>query len=71
MKSHYRVVVIGGGVSEAADLLLDPIRAAYQSHLPARGFRPELKIRQAQFVNDAGVLGVADLVYESLGRSVN
>jgi glucokinase len=56
------VVVIGGGVSAAGDLLLNPIREAYLAHLPARGFRPELKITAAEFVNDAGVVGAADLV---------
>jgi glucokinase len=56
------VVVIGGGVSAAGDLLLNPIRDAYLAHLPARGYRPELKIVAAEFVNDAGVVGAADLV---------
>lgn len=56
------MVVIGGGVSAAGDLLLDPIREAYRAHLPAQGFRPELKITAAEFVNDAGVVGAADLV---------
>lgn len=56
------IVVIGGGVSAAGDLLLKPIRDAYLAHLPARGYRPELKITTAEFVNDAGVVGAADLV---------
>ena len=56
------IVVIGGGVSSAGDLLLEPIREAYLAHLPARGYRPELKIVTAEFVNDAGVVGAADLV---------
>jgi glucokinase len=56
------IVVIGGGVSAAGDLLLNPIREAYLAHLPARGYRPELKIVGAEFVNDAGVVGAADLV---------
>jgi glucokinase len=56
------VVVIGGGVSAVGDLLLDPIREGYLANLPARGYRPELKIKSAEFVNDAGVIGAADLV---------
>jgi glucokinase len=56
------VLVIGGGVSAAGELLLDPIRKAYLANLPARGFRPELKIKAAEFDNDAGVMGAADLV---------
>ena len=56
------VVVIGGGVSAVGDLLIDPIRAAFLENMPARGFRPELQIKVAEFVNDAGVVGAADLV---------
>jgi glucokinase len=56
------VVVIGGGVSSAGDLLLDPIRESYLAHLPARDYRPKLNIVPAKFLNDAGVIGVADLV---------
>ncbi|MDM4763069.1 ROK family glucokinase [Galbitalea sp. SE-J8] len=56
-----QVFVIGGGVAAAGDLLLDPIRAAYATTLPARGFRPEPMFRTAELVNDAGVVGAADL----------
>jgi glucokinase len=56
------VVVIGGGVSAVGDLLLDPIRKSFLENLPARGFRPELSVKAAEFVNDAGVIGAADLV---------
>ena len=62
------VVVIGGGVSAAGDLLLEPIRKAYLANLPARGYRPELKIKTAEFVNDAGVVGAADLVRLALAQ---
>jgi glucokinase len=63
------VVVIGGGVSQAGDLLLEPIRKAYLEQLPARGYRPELKIVTAEFVNDAGVVGAADLVRAALANN--
>lgn len=62
------LVVIGGGVSAAGDLLLDPIRVAYLENLPARGYRPELVIKTADFVNDAGVVGAADLVRLTLAH---
>ncbi len=55
------VVVIGGGVSEAGDLLLDPIRSSFESHVTARGHRPMLEVRQAQLGNAGGMVGVADL----------
>jgi glucokinase len=54
------VVVIGGGVSEAGDLVLDPIRRSFENHVTARGHRPMLEVRQARLSN-AGVVGVADL----------
>lgn len=56
-----QLFVIGGGVAVAGDLLLDPIRESFLSHLPARGFHPEPEFTIAQLVNDAGVVGAADL----------
>ncbi len=61
------VVVIGGGVSAAGELLLQPIRESYQKHLSARGFRPELELKVAELVNDAGVVGAADLARVAFG----
>jgi len=55
------VVVIGGGVSEAGDLLLDPVRAAFGAQLTGRGHRPVLDIRRARLGNRAGLIGAADL----------
>ena len=55
------VAVIGGGVSEVGDLLLDPIRASFRNNLTARGHRPELEIRKAELGNAAGMIGAADL----------
>jgi glucokinase len=60
------IVVIGGGVSAAGELLLEPMREGFISSLSAKGFRPELKIETAQFVNDAGVVGAADLARQEL-----
>src|SRR5690606_14925427 len=34
------LVVIGGGVADAGDLLLEPAHAAFLAHLSGRGFRP-------------------------------
>ena len=55
------VVVIGGGVSAAGDLLLDPIRAAFAQQLTGRGHRPLAEIRPAALGNRAGLIGAADL----------
>jgi hypothetical protein len=62
------IVVIGGGVSAAGDLLLAPIRESYLKHLPVANFRPHLKIVTAEFVNDAGVVGAADLARLELAK---
>ncbi|NQX28747.1 ROK family glucokinase [Microbacteriaceae bacterium VKM Ac-2854] len=56
-----QMFVIGGGVAQAGDLLLDPIRQAFLDNLPARGYHPEPEFRIAELVNDAGVVGAADL----------
>jgi glucokinase len=55
------LVVIGGGVAAAGDLLLAPAREAFAAHLSARGFRPEATFALASMGNDAGIVGAADL----------
>ena len=55
------VVVIGGGVSEAGDLLLASAREAFTANLTGRGFRPAAPIRLAALGPDAGLVGAADL----------
>jgi glucokinase len=56
-----QLFVFGGGVAQAGELLLEPIRLAYLENLPARGFHPEPEFAIAELVNDAGVVGAADL----------
>jgi glucokinase len=56
-----QIFVFGGGVAQAGELLLEPIRLAYLENLPARGFHPEPEFAIAELVNDAGVVGAADL----------
>jgi glucokinase len=56
-----QVFVFGGGVAMAGERLLDPVRESFLAHLPARGFHPEPQFLVAQLVNDAGVVGAADL----------
>lgn len=55
------VVVIGGGVADAGDLLLAPARDSFTSHLSGGDNRPHLDIRAARMGNDAGIIGAADL----------
>ena len=53
--------VIGGGVSDAGDMLLGPARAAFRQHLTGRQHRPEAEIKLAELGADAGLIGAADL----------
>jgi glucokinase len=55
------VVVLGGGVAAAGDLLLDPIRTAFAHQLTGRGHRPLAEVRPAVLGNRAGLIGAADL----------
>jgi glucokinase len=55
------MVAVGGGVSDAGDLLIGPAREAFLRTLPARGNRPELEIVRATLGNEAGMIGAADL----------
>jgi glucokinase len=58
------LVVIGGGVVDAGDLLLDPIREAFDRELTGRGYRPRAEIVPALLGNRAGMIGAADLARE-------
>jgi glucokinase len=53
--------VIGGGVSAAGDLLLEPARTTFRRQLTGRGYRPEAAIVGAALGNEAGLIGAADL----------
>jgi glucokinase len=60
------VVVIGGGVSAAGDLLLQPAQRAFSRTLTGRGFREEARLVLAHFGNDAGLIGAADLARHAM-----
>lgn len=60
--------VIGGGVSEAGDLLLTPARAAFEQALAGRGYRAYTDIMIAELGADAGLVGAADLARAELIR---
>ncbi|MBA2531871.1 MAG: ROK family glucokinase [Nocardioidaceae bacterium] len=55
------VVVIGGGVAAAGDLLLEPARHALVRTLPAATHRKNPDLRLAALGNAAGMIGAADL----------
>ncbi|WP_353809755.1 ROK family glucokinase [Agromyces sp. SYSU T00194] len=56
-----QLFVFGGGVAAAGEHLLEPVRRAFVEHLPAQGYHPEPEFAIAELVNDAGVVGAADL----------
>lgn len=55
------VVVIGGGVSEAGELLLGPVRDTFRALHPAGMGAAIAEVRQARLGNEAGMVGAADL----------
>lgn len=61
-----QLIVIGGGVVSAGDLLLGPARHAFGRHLTARGHRPPIDIVPAHLGNDAGMIGAAALAAKAL-----
>ena len=53
--------VIGGGVSEAGEMLLAPARTAFASSLTGRTHRHLAEIKLAELGPDAGLIGASDL----------
>jgi glucokinase len=62
-----QVVVVGGGVIDAGDLLLAPARSAFLDAVEGPDHRPEVPIVPAQLGNEAGAVGAAALALEELG----
>jgi glucokinase len=62
-------IVIGGGVSGAGSLLLEPARSAFSRTLVGRGFRAEPEIVLARLGQDAGFIGAADMARTAARRS--
>jgi glucokinase len=56
-----QVIVVGGGVVEAGDLLMKPVLASYQEQLAQRAKSPIAEVRPAKMGNTAGIVGAADL----------
>ncbi|MDR0959858.1 MAG: ROK family protein [Propionibacteriaceae bacterium] len=55
------LIVIGGGVSRAGELILAPARAAFAETLTGSGFRTPARIELAGLGSDAGLVGAAGL----------
>lgn len=61
-------IVVGGGVSEAGDLLLEPAREMFGRRLAGRGHRPIAPILAAELGPAAGMVGAADQVRVGQGH---
>ena len=57
------VIVVGGGVSEAGDILFNPLRETLQNSLTAECF-DHLHIVPARYGNTAGILGSSAMAAE-------
>lgn len=53
--------VVGGGVADLGERLLQPVRTAYRASLSGHADRPVAGFAIATLGNDAGLIGVADL----------
>lgn len=56
--------IVGGGLSDEGDLVLDPIRKSYKRWLVGGNWRPVADVIAAQLGNKAGLVGAADLARE-------
>lgn len=55
------VFVVGGGVAQLGEHLLEPVRRAYATAVPGLEARPLAEFTSAELGNDAGIIGAADL----------
>ncbi|MFR9676710.1 ROK family glucokinase [Streptomyces sp. TR06-5] len=53
--------IVGGGVSDEGDLVLDPIRKSFRRWLVGGNWRPHAQVLSAQLGGEAGLVGAADL----------
>jgi glucokinase len=58
------LIVVSGGLIDLADVLLDPVRAAFGGRLEGAAYRPEVPIVAAALGRHAGVIGAAVLARE-------
>ena len=59
--------IVGGGLSAAGDLMLEPARRAFSRNLTGRGYRQEALITVAGLGPAAGLIGAAELARARLG----
>jgi glucokinase len=62
-----QIVVVGGGVAAAGDVLLEPARRACLAAIEGADVRPEVPIVPAALGSDAGAIGAGLLAIEAAG----
>jgi glucokinase len=60
------LIVLGGGLSEAGDVLLRPTEAALRREMTGGDVHPAPELRLAELGNAAGLIGAADLAHRRL-----
>jgi glucokinase len=60
------VIIIGGGMVGAGELLLNSIKSSFRSHLFGRGHRSDPEVLYAKFGNNSGIIGAAGLAWEKV-----
>jgi glucokinase len=60
------VVVVGGGVIDAGELLMEPARRAFVEAVEGPEHRPDVPLVAAVMGNDAGAVGAAELAWREL-----
>jgi len=59
------LVVVGGGVAGAGDLLLEPARRSFADTVEGRGYRPDVPIVEAALGTDSAAIGAALLALDA------
>lgn len=60
------MILIGGGVSQAGPLLMDPVVRAFEDNISGAAFRPRPEVLVATLLDDAGCVGAAALARDAV-----
>jgi glucokinase len=63
------LVVVGGGVAGAGDLLLEPARRAFAETVEAHEYRPEVPIVEAGLGTDSVAIGAALMAVDGMVKA--
>ena len=60
------IIILGGGVSRAGEIFMQPLRTALEEHVITPAYTRDLKVAHAALGDDVGLLGALALVSTSL-----